>query len=439
MLNEHLVALSTDDPSGVAAVLVAGRHRSNDHSNYPFTSGQRVSPACSAAGRAKRCRELLVVDSSETNTYIVLAPLQNAVGLMELRYNGVELSRIRDFAISLTDEFQIDNCVPLDIIVFEGKLRVLCLESLQRLRSCDIQLHPTDISRSIFKHCISLHTFNPITEDDYRYISNFVLYPSLREVVFILRGGIYGIRYERFNVHEFFPLSDTTCSRLEYAGDDVFYAYCASEVRVFNTDTSSVSDTGHLIPFVCPQTGETLYKVQRTDRDTIVRYNDISNYRTAGVNFTTGKCYDTDTFLLIDALKGTKVLRPSSGSFLLISNSSRDKNLVVNGSYSAIFRDNPSEVLLYDPSFSLAVDLSAETIVAVAVIANLTIELDTSSVSTMMASPTSTALPTKKPPKGSLWYTQGAGIVIWVVLGLLFLAAVIIATTIFLLVGNRYR
>lgn len=426
----------------MAVVFAAGRDReeSYDHANYLFTSGKQVSPACTASPRSSRCQKLLILSSGH-QTYIVLAPLQDAVGLMELRYDGRALMKVRDSTLSITDEFLNNNCVPLDIVRFEGRLIVLCLEDLQTLRSCDIIVNHTDIAQSILKHCYLLHNFgSSITEADYQSISNFVSYPSVQtELVFILRGNIYGIRYESFNAHFFTSLNDVSCDRLQYAGDDIFYVYCASgQTFVYNTDTSLVDNASLLIPFKCPQSDETLFKVRPTAQDTIVRYND-RNYRTSGRNFTTGECYDTDTFFLVDSVEGTKAFRQSSASFRIISNSSRDRNILVfDGPYSVVYRTTPTEVALYDPSFQYTVDLLTVTAAhAVGVIPDLRVRLQTSStLPTTMPAPTTP--PTKKPPKNAVWYASGPGLTLWVVLGMVILILILILVPVTVAFFVRY-
>lgn len=420
--NEHLLVLGTD-ASGKAAVFVSGRWGSYDHANYPFTSSGRVSPACSASERSSRCRKLPIV-RSDRNLYIVLAPLQDAVGLMELRYDGRELFRVRDTALSITSAFDIDDCVPLDIISFEDRLIVLCLENFRTLRSCNIDIDQDDISRSVLSQCVSLYTLG--YPADFRYVSNFVLYED--QVVFASSGVIYGIRFDRFDARLYSSLNDVTCDRLQYAGDHMFYAYCASgQTLLYNTDTLRVENTGLLVPFVCPQSDETLFKVQQANQDTVVRYNDRMNYRTSGVNFTVGECYDTDLFLLLDSVKGTEVFRQSSRSFQLFSNSSRDRNFeVFDGPYVVVYRTDPGETALYDPSFTRVAGISLETAASAAVIADLSVLIPTPSP-TQNITP---LLPAKDPTENDVWYASKGGIAFWFALVTIIIVAALVVVVV---------
>jgi hypothetical protein len=426
-----MIVLSSDPSSGGATLLAAARHAgSYDHINFPFTSSREpVSPACSASSTTRRCQKLLIMSLNPSETYVILVPLRSAVGLMELRYDGKKLSRIRDTILSITDEFTLD-CVPLDIISYDGRLIVICLEGLRTLRSCDIRLNHTDVSQSIFRHCMCLFNFpEPIVEDDYQYISNFVPYPTQGQVVFILRGVIYGIRYDRFSVHTFSSLGDITCNHLEYAGDDRFYTYCADgQAKIFDTNSLSVTNASSLTPYTCPGVDGTLFKVQQTNQDTIIQYSDM-NYRTPGVNFTTGICYNTDTFIFMDSVEGTKAFRPSTGLVYPISSSSRDRKMVIfRGPYAVVYRDSPPEVLLYNSSFSLIVNFSVGTAVSVGIITDLTIEpaLSPAPPTVPPTTPTNAVTsPQNGSPKADVWY-KGPGITLWIVLFLIALAVIII-------------
>lgn len=351
----HLIVLSTG-PSNAAVIAVAGQHRSNSLNMYPFTNGGRVSPACPAMNStfSRRCRDLSVISFDQR--HIILAPLQDAVGLMELRYSGTELSRVSDYVLSITSEALTDNCTPLEIIRFEGVLMVLCLENFQVLRSCNIYVDRSNISQSTLS-CAHLGMLaQSIT--DYSYISNFVSYDDQHQVLFTVRGDVYGIRIDRQTVRPYSSLGDSSCNSLQYAGDHMFYAYCMSgDAKVYNTDQEDFHNTSIAIPYACPSgTPSTLFRVQQTVQGTVVHY-DSMDYRTTGLNFTNGECYDMDTFFLLDIVEGTKLFRQSSGTFQLISNSSRDRNLAVfNGPYVVVYRAGPTEVVLYDP-FQVAVYL----------------------------------------------------------------------------------
>lgn len=444
MPNEHLLVLS-DDERGTAAIYVAAPSGSYDHLYYPFSTGEQVSRACSSSQHSGgRCRNLTILPGDESETYIVLAPLQNAVGLMELRYNGTQLLHVRNFTLSITSVFLIDDCAPLEIIGFDGRLIVLCLENLQSLRSCDIVVNKTDISRSVLIQCVHLFNFDaPIAEADYRYISNFVIYNN-REAIFTAVGTVYGVRFNLQDARLFSHLGGIlNCDRLDYNGDDeLFYVYCDSgRTLVYDIDSSAViqvlnQSAESFIPFACPH--ETPFEVQQTAHNILVRYDSI-NHRTPGRNFTFGKCYDRDTFFVIDGVEGTKVFHRMSGSFLPISNSTRDRSLLVfGGPYVVVQRTGPSEVVLYNPSFQPIVRLSR-----VAMAVGIIPELRTLLPTTTAIQPPMTTFSTSPmiPESDSLpWYcnTGTGGIVLWVILGLVLIFIIILVIILIMIFGYLY-
>lgn len=423
----HLLSLTTET-SGTAVIAVAGQNRSYI-TNYPFTTRSvQVSPACSTSGRSSRCQKLLITSTGQI--HIVVAPLQDAVGLMELRYDGRELLKVRDFTLSITPEFFVDNCIPLDIISYDSIRIVLCLENLLVLKSCSINIDEAAIFRSTLSNCVHLHTFASPAE--YRYISNFV--SSGDQVLFAANGIIYGIRFDRYDVQLYSSLNDVSCDRLEYAGNHMFYAYCASgQTLVYNTDTLLVENVGVYIPFPCPRSEETLFEVQQTDRGTVVRYNNRINFMTTGLNFTIGECYNRDTLFLVDSLEGTKVfqIRQSSGSFHPISNSSRDRNLVVfDGPYLVLHRTDPPEVVLYDPTFQSIVNLHGVAM-ATGILTDLRKQPIPTTVPTV--SPRTT-LPSENPPtkESSLGAGEWVGIALGLAVAVLILVLILICVPVIL-------
>ena len=390
----HLISL-TANSNGTAAIAVTGQHRSKS-AIYPFTTSTlQVSPACLDNGRSTRCQRLPTISSGQA--HVVLALLQDAVGLMQLHYNGTELLKVGDATLSITSEFSIDHCVPLGIINFDGRRIVVCLEALQTLRSCDINIAHANISRSTLSHCRQLYTFiNSIPNDGYRSISNFAYYNDRSQVFFTIFGGVYGIRFDRGTVNPYSPLGDDSCDRLQYANNHILYAYCASGLaKVYDTDEESARNATPFVPFACPLSAisnrmDASFHVQQTDQETLVRFGRME-YRTTGLNFTNAECYNARTLFLQDAIEGTKVL--NQGSFHVISNSSRDEHLMVfDGPLLAVFRSDPLEIVLYDPTFQPILELSQTTVIAVGVVANSRAQPPTSSQLLPTISPTSTSI-----------------------------------------------
>ena len=388
----HLISL-TANSNGTAAIAVTGQHRSKS-AIYPFTTSTlQVSPACLDNGRSTRCQRLPIISSGQA--HVVLALLQDAVGLMQLHYNGTELLKVEDATLSITSEFSIDHCVPLGIINFDGRRIVVCLEALQTLRSCDINIVHANVSRSTLSHCRQLAFINPIPNDGYCFISNFAYYDDQNQVFFTVYGDVYGIRFDRGTVRFYSPLGDDSCNRLQYASNHILYAYCASGLaKEYDTDEESARNATPFVPFACPPSTisnrmDASFHVQQTDQETVVLF-DRMEYRTTGLNFTNAECYNARTLFLQDAIEGTKVL--NQGSFHVISNSSRDEHLMVfDGPHLAVFRSDPLEIVLYDPTFQPVLELSQTTVIAVGVVTNSRAQPPTSSQLPTI-SPTSTAL-----------------------------------------------
>lgn len=375
--NEHLLFLGPSDDTNSAAIFVASRSTQDQQQHlgtvFPFPGGVQVSAACSARqNRTRRCRKLVLVNSTageDSNGFIVVAPLQNAVGLMELRYNGTNLLQTQTSVRSIFP----DDCVPIGILteVDIYGLVVICLDS-RSIRFCHIVLDHMNISRSTVSTCQILHNFDrQLNSSDYQYISNFALFPSGRREVYIFAalGVIFIIRFERSNLLEYYRLDDITCNRLQYyAGSSIIYAYCRSGrsvVRFDSTESSIERDSlagSSGIPIPCMtssgEDSEAEYRVRQTDHNIIVMHDGI-NYSTNGTNFTSGECYDPKTFLLIDSKESITVFNVTTGSFGLLdfdfSPSRNGGNLEVTllESYFVVQRvySSESDVVLYDKSF----------------------------------------------------------------------------------------
>ena len=114
--------------------------REGEHShNHLFPMSPQISPACSTNDRTSRCHRLYIESSAAG--FIILAPLQNAVGFIEFRYEVDKLLRINKGVLSITDRLQMDRCVPLEIVLYREEPMVLylneeqlmCTESLRYL------------------------------------------------------------------------------------------------------------------------------------------------------------------------------------------------------------------------------------------------------------------------------------------------------------------
>jgi hypothetical protein len=351
------------------------------------------------------------------------------VGLMELLYDGRELVMVKDFILFIDSE---SECTPLDIVYFEERLTVLCLGSFQVLMSCSINVDEANILLSTLSDCVTLYRFAGTVE--YRNISNFVEFDD--QLLFSANGIVYGITIDRYRVQIYSSLGDVDCNHLENARDHIIYAYCASGgTIVYNIDTQRVEGVlapNLSIPIPCPQSEEMLFAVQQTNQGTVVRYND-RQYRTTGLNFTHGVCYNTDTLFLVDSVEGTKVfqVRQGQGSFHTISESSnvRDRDLVVfDGPYLMIQSVVTAEIILYDPTFQAIIRLHGMA-VATGIVLNQRQQPHPTTMPTAMSEDITTSdnPPMKDEPSLSTGELIGIAFVIVIVLAMVVSIVLIVA------------
>ncbi len=434
--NEHLLTLETI--AGSAAITVTPREGGNSRF-HPFPDGVQISPACSTDVRTSRCRRLYI-NASDESQFIILATLENAVGLMSFQYDGAELVRVEDSVLSITETLGIGQCVPLEIIHFGDRPMVLCLNQRQ-LVSCDVKLNRSNITQSSLVHCIPrLHTFH--TAVTYEQMSNFVYFPETRQVVFIFQGFIYGIRFDSTNLRLYIVLDDSSCDRVVYAGDHTFYASCRSgKVFKYNTDTEVLDsylphDEG--VPVPCPSSSFTLLQ---GGNDTVVTHSSGFQLTIAGFNFSSGVCSPAGILYITDQLGGITAVNARSSQH--IGGSVRSSHLeVFDGDYLVILSDDPSKSVLYNESLERIAERSGGGQV-VGVISNLTITqmmpITPPPTVPPLTSPdpssTSTVPPTKKPvepPKAKvLTPGQGTGVGIGI---LLFFGGIALITVILVVV-----
>ena len=409
--NEHLLTLTTS--GGSAAITITPR--AQNYNRVHKFSDQQVSQACSGDDRFSRCRVLYIDSDSSQERYIVLAALEDGVGLMALQYDSRELVFRKQNVLSIAETLQIGSISPLDVISFQEQPVVLFLYE-QQLRFCFIALNRSDLSQSELRHCARLHTFrNTIT---YQQVSNFVYYPETEEVLFVLSGIVYGIRFDRRDLRFYVPLGDDTCDHVAYGRDHVLYAYCRSgEVFEFNTDTELLTqhspDVG--VPIPCPLS-DVLFTVLQGERSTIVQHNGGVEQAIDGRNFSSAVCSPEDDVLYIsDLLEGVTAVNPASMSSQHLNGSVRSKHVeAFEGGYVII--QTSSRSILYDKSHARIAEREGDG-KAVGVIWNLTIA----------ETPSTTTPKSDKPPKKSLSSGErvGVGFAIIVALILLLVAAIL--------------
>ena len=444
MPNEQLLVLSTHSESETttAAIFVAGRYGDQDHV-YPFAHGVQTSPGCSSNQRSSRCLKLHTIAEDWRVGGVILALLRDAVGLMELQYDGKDLLHVSNRTLSITAVSPVTSCVPLDIISFDGRLIVLCL-SEQTLRSCDIHVNRTDLTKSRLTHCLSLHNFQG--EISPSNISNFVPYEEAEQVAFLAEGTFYGIRFDRLDVQTYSDLNELAgCNRLQYAAsDDIFYAHCASGQAVrYDADQRQASSLSSSVPYACPPSGETTIQVQQDDNvtttqqgiTTLVRGDQTFN--TTGGDFVFGVCYNSSTFFLLDGVIGVTVFR--DGDFQRVGSSPPQAAAGATGGVLEVFwgphlvvfsgSDDSPGVVVYDSSFSPIIEWTgSRPLIAVSVLTNLTTarsEATTTSTTTTSTTSSTTTSPTPMPPRKMVANGVKVGIPIAIILIIIIIIIII--------------
>ena len=408
VLNKHLLSLEDD---GSAAFAVTA-HRSGF---YHFPDKPRLSPACSASDRSSRCR--ILYEESYTSpegmqSFIALALLDGSVGVMKFHYDGAELNQVAAHILATP----VQQIVPLEVMRYEGQLMIIVLHN-QLLRFCPITLNTSDISQSSMRHCISLHSF--VHAPAYSAISNFAHYPETSQVLFIAEGVLFGIRFDRRDLHSYVDLGDHTCDRVVYAGDHDVFVYCRSGQAIqYNTDTESMSTyQAHSgIPIPClPPHG--FYRVIQREDAITVRHSNGPEFSIAGWrNFISAKCSPAGNLYVHDRLRGITVIDIASRLICPVDGSSNTVWFGVLEEESLVIQTtNPAKIILHNESLQRIVERSGEG-EAVGVILNLTIfQVSTTGSGPISFSPTSSTSNDQSPPKFDAGIGTGIGFAVLVV------------------------
>ena len=436
------LAVSSNPDTNIqsAAVLVTPRNE-RGVTIHDFPGNQRLSRGCRGRENnffAYRCHRLMIINSTTVSTqekFIVVAPLQNAIGLMELVYNGASLLQ------GSTAVLTTDDCVPLEIINIGGVLVLFCT-GLRTLYSREVRLKYTSVSRSYLRSPVRLYTFpRSFTDNDYQFVSNFMYTPDVRnQVLFLAQGHIFGIRLDRGNVQVYSGVDNSECDRIVYGGDHILYAYCSSGKAVrYNIDervSRSLSLNGSGIQYACP-TSEHHFKVQQSTHDIQITHSDAiaSNsfrFHSTGTDFLYGECLMKDSvrfFVFLDAVQGVSVFNATSRRLLdpisssLCSRESHCEDLMVfEGLYFVVQKAN--EVIVFNSSFLPIIQRPRVAAGALALLTNLrtrlivpssVIQLPATS-SVILTSPSSIMPPTTASNMMSIVQRNTRGLTIAIVL-----------------------
>ena len=373
-LGAALITLAMDED--LAAVIM---HYSDGHRNaFHFLSSHSQPQLRPCQSQQDNCpKEKLHIDYREDGVIIVIALLQNAVGIMELKSEVMNLTNTSSYIIP-TNENLLDNhvhCNPLDIVsINDFTHTIFCLQS-QELFSCELTLNYSVLFESSIL-CETVYNFWKESYPD--FISNFVFYHGGQQILFTNRGFLYGVEYSSQTIMEYPGFNFPTCDRLVFSGDHTILAYSESKKAIqFNlvdhlvTDSWYLNDTG--IKFTCDQSNDDFTVKQNLSGteivyshqnffDTEIMYTH-QNFFSNATHFDTGSCIKqpgtSPIFFVVDSVIGLSVLNGSSQTLLRVPNSSNDSVpfhdlFVFPGPYTIILRSGlMEEIIVYDESLQV--------------------------------------------------------------------------------------
>ena len=256
-----------------------------------------------------------------TNTFLVLVPLSNTVGLVEFTYDGMNLMP-PSFHVM---EDPIPSCIPLDILVTN---ELLCFTEL--IPRTYISIFSIGIEQNFRDSTLNLNsqfTIGSINNNDFATLSNFVHYPEDNQLVYAVGSTLYGLRLDRgtFKIYSASLLHDN-CEYISYGGDYKLYAYCGYTVVVYDLSEIddetlvTVHDLESGLPFLCPLGGRhrLVIIVQSNDSNFIEFTNHTEDtQRTTiakeGTAFQNGRCTSPfPVFYYVDSNIGVQKVQRDS-------------------------------------------------------------------------------------------------------------------------------
>ena len=326
---------------------------------YPFSEG--LSLACSWGNRSTRCRTIFIIQV-DNDTYVILVPLINSVGVLELHLDGSELVMGEKVEPRLRTRSRDPlDCTILDIFMVDDRVVAPCVAS-DTLYSCEVMLNHTSLSSTAI-NCLRLDSFGrQLNESDYPYITNFVRFQVRQpRYYFAVRENLYQVDFASLDMRSIYDLGESRseCDRLQFVGDSRLYAYCGSAQAVkVNIGISSTPYTlnGTGIPYNCPDSAHVV-TVTKDSLGTIqIGYGSSDVEPTDSSNYVDGFCYN-NLFFLVDSLLGILVLDLNTGRLFSLMDSAQTSTLVLldtasetaDGRYVVAIKDEPfGDVILYN-------------------------------------------------------------------------------------------
>ena len=256
-----------------------------------------------------------------TNTFLVLVPLSNTVGLVEFTYDGMNLMP-PSFHVM---EDPIPSCIPLDILVTNDDIELLCFTEL--IPRTYISIFSIRINQNFRDSSLNFNSRFPISSisnNDFAILSNFVHYPEDNQLVYAVGSTLYGLRLDR-EILRTYPASllHDNCEYISYGGDYKLYAYCGYIVVVYDLSEILVTeyDLESGLPFLCPLGGRhrLVIIVQSNESNFIEFSNHTEDTQRTTINkegtaFQNGRCTSSfPVFYYVDSNIGVqKVQRDNS-------------------------------------------------------------------------------------------------------------------------------
>lgn len=289
-------------------------------------SNHYLSPEC--GNNYFRCNNLVVVSKQQdvtSRTHIILVPILNGVLLIDLKYNGLQLT------VDGYHTLDIPSCSPTAFFRESGTIFTLCLNQDSRyLILLQVLLNTESIEST--KISEPLLTFNPLLLQEPPKLSNFVFADlngdSGSKFIYFSSGPaiqmILPFLYVFYQGEELPHCSEE--NTLVYAGAWSLVVYCENSVVHYDIlenkwiNQTLYSEVGQ--PFLCP------------NRDVHISVFASESYIVYGVwsqnsrqifevadGFDTGACFGAvnRTLFAYSDQNGVSILEPASGTMTLVS------------------------------------------------------------------------------------------------------------------------
>ena len=301
--NVHVIAVGNFD--GIATLSVIQRDPSGSTKVFTISepSNRSVSEYCAGHG----CRNLLVMNHTFPNStirYLVFVPLENGIWIIDLRYNGSEIS----YSAMHTTLYSLNNgtpaCQTLDVFNIQGVIYALCIRDAHMLGVCSMQILEDNLTAS-FPQCTYTSTPRIL------HISNVVVVGDNIDLIhlrFFIGKLFYGVRVRRKIVMRPSMIQLEECDYIDYMlqgeSSSEYILYCDNDrVYSFNQLTGSNSLLGE----------GGLYYPCSEEHYVLDHNKECLSYRNLSVRLSTsdydsGICFGEEKFVYNDRVSGAYVV-----------------------------------------------------------------------------------------------------------------------------------